>query len=61
MPPISLRAHYDGHSIQLDEPFNLPANARLLVTVLPAEESDEDEQWARLAKEALARVWRTRT
>jgi len=34
MPTVTLKAHYDGERIQLDEPFDLPRNALLLVTVL---------------------------
>jgi hypothetical protein len=30
-----LKAHYDGERIVLDEPFALPKDAALLVTVLP--------------------------
>jgi hypothetical protein len=35
MPTVSLKAHYDGTTIRLDEPFDLPPNTRLMVTVLP--------------------------
>ena len=45
MPTTSLQAHFDGEHIVLDERFDLPVNARLMVTVLPeaagAEESEE--------------------
>ena len=50
MPTVSLHAHYDGERIVLDEPFNLPAHAALMVTVLPAAaetESDSEEAWLR--------------
>src|SRR5438874_7531682 len=46
MPTISLKAHFDGRAIQLDEPAELPRDARLLVTILspvPAEEAAESE------------------
>ncbi len=33
MPNATLKAHYDGERIHLDEPFDLPRNALLLVTV----------------------------
>ncbi len=57
MPSITLKAHYDGRSIQLDEPFELPANARLLITLVePAMDADR-EQWANLAGEGLARAY----
>ena len=35
MPLVSLFAHFDGEHIQLDEPYDLPVNARLIVIVLP--------------------------
>jgi hypothetical protein len=34
MPNISLKAHFNGEVIQLDEPYELPRDAQLLVTVL---------------------------
>ena len=42
MPAITLKAHYDGKSILLDEPFEIPENSDLMVTVLsePREHSD---------------------
>jgi hypothetical protein len=42
MPSISLKAHYDGTAIRLDEPFDLPEGAQLIVTVLEAAESDQE-------------------
>lgn len=54
MPSITLNAHFDGESIVLDEPFELPNNARLLVTVVaPATDFDRDP-WANLAGSGLA-------
>lgn len=34
MHSITLKAHYDGKTICLDEPFDLPEGARLLIIVL---------------------------
>lgn len=34
MPMVSLPAHFDGKQIVLDEPYDLPANASLMVTLL---------------------------
>jgi len=34
-PTLALKAHCDGKHIVLDEPYNLPANASLMVTLLP--------------------------
>jgi len=50
MPTVALPAHYDGEHIVLDEPYDLPVDASLLVTVLPAmTESDSEETWLRAA------------
>ena len=55
MPAISLRAHFDGTAIQLDEPYELPRDAQLLVTVLPPGPLDvERAEWAALSAEGLA-------
>ena len=46
MPTVALQAHYDGQHIVLDEPYDLPANASLMVTLLPAtSESASEEAW----------------
>lgn len=56
MATVSLRAHFDGTQIQLDEPFPLQPNAKLLVTVL-SDVDDEHEDWARLAIQNLAQAY----
>lgn len=57
MASITLKAHYDGKHIVLDEPFDLPANVPLAVTVLPLDGDDEREQWANLSARNLARAY----
>ncbi len=58
MPSVSLKAHFDGEKIQLDEPFDLPPNTPLLVTVLPASGTDPDRAaWVEAAKRNLARAF----
>ena len=57
MPSITLKAHYDGRSILLDEPYELPPNAQLLVTVVAPASGADREQWASLGSEALARTY----
>ena len=52
MPTIALRAHYDGDRIVLDEPFQLPVQTPLMVTVLPvnaSEDADIEENWLKAA------------
>ena len=58
MKTVTLTAHYDGDRIQLDEPFALPAAARLLVTILPADPADTERQdWSALSKAGLGRAY----
>lgn len=52
MDSIVLRAHFDGEQIQLDDPFQLQPNMRLLVTVIP-EPDAERYSWLRLSAEGL--------
>jgi len=48
MPTVTLQAHYDGRQIVLDEAYELPANAPLMVTVLPSSsDTDSEEAWLR--------------
>ncbi len=54
MPAISLKAHFDGHAIQLDEPYELPRDAQLLVTVLAPPSLPG---WAELSAQGLSRAY----
>jgi hypothetical protein len=54
MPGITLNAHFDGQSIVLDEPFEIPGNARLLVTVASPSMDGDRAQWSDLARSDLA-------
>jgi hypothetical protein len=62
MITVTLRAHYDGEHIVLDEPFEIPANAPLAVTVLAPDPSEHDRErerasWAALSARSLARAY----
>lgn len=57
MPAISLKAHYDGTSIQLDEPYELPPHAQLLVSILPNGEDTDLRGWHELSAQSLARAY----
>lgn len=58
MPRVTLSAHYDGQHILLDEPFDLPANCPLMVTVLaPLELAGERASWLPAARQGLARAF----
>ncbi|HKI03895.1 MAG TPA: hypothetical protein VKK31_18080 [Thermoanaerobaculia bacterium] len=52
MKTITLRAHFDGQSIRLDEPFRLEPDTPLAVTVLP-KTSDPDLGWYSLSASGL--------
>jgi len=57
MPTIALKAHYDGQQILLDENFDLPVNAQLLITVLPIKANCSTGPWLAIATESLARAY----
>jgi hypothetical protein len=57
MPSVTLKAHFDGRSIRLDEPYEIPPNARLLVTVVEPVGDTDREPWQALSGEGLARAY----
>ena len=57
METKTLRAHFDGSRILLDEPFELEPNVELIITVLPKSSDEEREDWTRLSLESLARAY----
>jgi len=57
MSVVTLKAHFNGEQIVLDEPFELPPNSQLIVTVLSKEEPLEDAQWHNLAASAPERAY----
>ena len=62
MITVTLRAHYDGEHIVLDEPFEIPANTPLEVTVLAPDSSEHDRErerasWAAISAWSLARAY----
>jgi hypothetical protein len=52
METITLRAHFDGERILLDDPYDLKPNTNLLVTVLRAPD-DEEKAWLALSIKGL--------
>ena len=55
MPTVALQAHYDGERIVLDEPYELPTNANLIVTLLPStSDADSEDAWLRAAASSHA-------
>jgi len=60
MSAISLKAHFDGESIRLDEPFELPVNAQLIVTVVSTSSDDDGRaEWSELSRDGLTRAYGT--
>jgi hypothetical protein len=57
MESRTLRAHFDGKQILLDDPVELDPDTQLMVTVLPKSENDEPSDWTRLSLESLARAY----
>lgn len=51
---ITLAAHFDGERIQLDEPFELPPNVSLMITVLQPGAAADEVSWAATASMGLA-------
>lgn len=54
MPSVTLKAHFDGERIRLDEPYKLPANSRLLITLLEPVGDSERDEWSELSLSGLA-------
>lgn len=53
MPTITLRAHFDGKQIKLDEPYTLQPNTSLLVTIVQTAQDDRQE-WLGLSMRGLS-------
>ena len=56
MPNVTLNAHLNGQQIVPDEAFDLPENAKLLVTILETPDLESGE-WQALASQNLARAY----
>jgi hypothetical protein len=58
MSPVTIRAHFDGEHIRLDEPCQLEPDAQLLIVVLPQRVDDEEhEDWVHLSRQALEHAY----
>ena len=54
----TIRAHYDGEQIRLDEPCQLAPDTQLLVVVVPSQPSDgESEDWMLVSRQALENAY----
>lgn len=56
MPIITLRAHYDGKQIMLDEPYDLQPNTSLLVTIVQTAQADRHD-WLSLSTQGLSNAY----
>ena len=56
MQTVTLSARYDGHHIQLDEPYLLEPGATLMVVVLPKPPTNLDN-WPQFAAQNLAAAY----
>lgn len=50
MASLTLRAHFNGNHVVLDEPAELKPDTKLLVTVLPEEVNGRSSEWFRMAE-----------
>ncbi len=57
MKTVTLSAVFDGKHIRLEEPYAIPPQARLLVTVLPPESDADHTAFLQLATQGLARAY----
>ena len=58
MAIVTLPAHFDGQHIRLDKPYVLEPNTRLLVTVLPKREMDDEQaDWFQFSALGLAMAY----
>ncbi len=56
MSVMTVKAHFDGEKVCLDEPIDLPPNTRVLVTTPQRDKNDPfREEWFAFAKAAFAR------
>ena len=57
MKAVTLKAHFDGQKICLDEPFELRPDAKLLVVVNEDPSEEERDEWYALSHQSLARAY----
>jgi len=58
MRPLTIRAHFDGEHIRLDEPFQLEPDAKLLIIVLPKQPSGSEQiDWTYLAMQGIENAY----
>jgi hypothetical protein len=58
---MTIKAHFDGKTLVLDEPVDLPINQPLTVTIDPATPAAHKGTFADLLNSDLAGIWKDRT
>ncbi len=53
MPSMTLKAHFNGDRVILDEPAELKPDTKLLVTILPDNPRERSSEWFQMAKGSL--------
>lgn len=60
MQLVTLPGYFDGKQIRLDAPFNLKPETRVLVTILPEPDVDEDRaDWLSASIQSLEQAYRS--
>ena len=55
---MTIRAHFDGEQIRLDEPCQLAPDTKLLIVVIPRQPPDgESEDWMLLSRQGLENAY----
>ena len=57
MSAITLKAHFDGKQVCLDEPYPLQPNTKLFVTIVPDSLEEERRAWLAASQAAFARAY----
>jgi len=60
MSPTTIRAHFDGEQIRLDEPCELKPDTKLLVVVVPDQDTSKDDDhddWIGISRAGLQRAY----
>ena len=58
MTPKTIRAHFDGEQIRLDEPCQLAPDTQLLIVVVPSQSPDgEYEDWMLLSRQGIENAY----
>ncbi len=56
METITLHGHYDGSQIQIDDPFEMQPNTKVLITIVPTDDA-ERIAWHNFSTQGLATAY----